>query len=380
MEKHDSNLRFTVIGFGKFMEAIFHCIVETVGRDNLANQVNAIVGQKSDISRKKRLFGIEVTRMNNLKALKKLKPDIIFFAPPPNIATTIIHNDLSAYYKIIRHQSLPLSEIYTFAPYPNLDIYLQILGKDTHVAMVNTNPFTQIGGKPVRGESFFTFAMPLQWPNENKERLQRIFQSKGDGIELKPDQIVSTIAAICTGRTLWTAVMVISDYLRILGFDVKHNVLAGYMRAKLQSTYDYKPIKSDPCSLMEGPEYIKPFLDVFISAWRSGLGDYLSSVGVPEFEAFKILTRGLDFDLHIIQMESRKTLRNHIALIAPKGGLTQLAHKLFYQDTKVIIEDAISKWIDHSVIINTDNIRRKVKETANIVYRYSLKYEKHSED
>jgi len=152
------------------------------------------------------------------------------------------------------------------------------------------------------------------------------------------------------------------------------------MRASLQQAYEYKPVQSDPCGLAEGPEFIRPFLDAFILAWRNGLSDYLSAAGVPKLETSKILTRGLDFDLHMIQMESGNILKNHISLIAPKGGLTQLAHNLFDQGTKVIIEDGVSKWVNQSVLSDMENIRKKVKETANTVYRYSLEYEKRYED
>ena len=95
--KKDTDLRITIIGLGNLMEAIFPCIVETIGRENLGQQVNATTNDQPDLKRKQEVLGISVIFNANLAALKKMEPDIIFFAPPPHVAPGIIRNELKNY-------------------------------------------------------------------------------------------------------------------------------------------------------------------------------------------------------------------------------------------------------------------------------------------
>jgi hypothetical protein len=44
--KKDRDLRITIIGLGNLMEAIFPCIVETIGRENLHAQWKQILSAK----------------------------------------------------------------------------------------------------------------------------------------------------------------------------------------------------------------------------------------------------------------------------------------------------------------------------------------------
>ncbi|MGD9132690.1 MAG: NAD(P)-binding domain-containing protein, partial [Desulfobacterales bacterium] len=95
--KKDTDLRITIIGLGNLMEAIFPCIVETIGKENLCRQVNATTKDQPDLKRKQEALGISVILNDNLAALKKMEPDIIFFAPPPHAAPEIIRNALKDY-------------------------------------------------------------------------------------------------------------------------------------------------------------------------------------------------------------------------------------------------------------------------------------------
>ena len=110
-KKKDTDLRITIIGLGNLMESIFPCIVDTIGRDNLSRQVNATTTDRPDLKRKQDALGIPVILNDNLAALKKMEPDIIFFAPPPHVAPGIIRNDLNNYFAYIRQKSALLPEI-----------------------------------------------------------------------------------------------------------------------------------------------------------------------------------------------------------------------------------------------------------------------------
>ena len=74
--KKDRDLRITIIGLGNLMESIFPCIVETIGRENLYEQVNATTNDQPDLRRKQEVLGIPVILNDNLAALKKMEPDI----------------------------------------------------------------------------------------------------------------------------------------------------------------------------------------------------------------------------------------------------------------------------------------------------------------
>jgi hypothetical protein len=167
--KTDGDLRITIIGLGNLMEAIFPCIVETIGREHLGRQVNATTTDQPDLKRKQESLGISVILNDNLAAFKKMGPDIIFFAPPPHVAPGIIRNELRNYFTYIRQESAVLPEIYAFPPTPSGAFYEEILGKDILVVNILPHPVRVIGGKPLKNEGFYSRTFNRLWKHSQSQ-------------------------------------------------------------------------------------------------------------------------------------------------------------------------------------------------------------------
>ncbi len=365
--KQDKDLRITIIGMGNLLEAIFHLISGAVGRENLAARVNATTADEADLDRKQRLFGIPISLNDNLAALRSLEPDIIFFAPPPTVAPAIIRNELKTYFDELRAASKPLPDLYAFPPMPSGAFYRETLGEDVLVVNIIPNNISMVAGQPIRGEGFYAHTFPAPWPPERVERFRRIFAPNGEGVELKPAQLVPMLGGVCTIFSLWVVVPVMADFFAQMDMPLPHHDLGEYMRAKTQELYGYRPEKSAPCRLDAVPAEARPTLDAVTVAWHEGLDDYYHDIDFPPQASEVILTRAVDITLHTVQKENRDVLNKHAVVAATKGGVLEKAIACFHELTEDIIRRGLKNPGDPAW---KKELREKVKETAHVVRRH----------
>ena len=369
--KNEKNLRITIIGLGNLMEAIFPCIVATIGRENLWRQVNATTNDQPDLRRKQEALGIPVILSDNLAALKKMEPDIIFFAPPPHVAPGIIRNELKNYFAYIRQESAALPEIYAFPPTPSGAFYEEILGKDILVVNILPHPVRVIGGKPLKNEGFYSRTFNRPWPQENTARLKRIFETMGDGIDLKPDEIVPMMGAWIMLEVLSEVVTTIADTIEEKGKPIGHRILSKYMRAKAQQV-----LRSGESSGISGAERIEPplqlILDYLTLAWYEGIRNYFQGVNFPLELSMRILNLLMDFQLHILEAENRVVVDKNTVMAATKGGVLEKGLHCYHQTIEATLKTAIKQMPEKSTEQWKDILSAKVTEAAHAVRKHGM--------
>jgi len=371
-KKKDTDLRITIIGLGNLMESIFPCIVDTIGRDNLSRQVNATTTDRPDLKRKQDALGIPVILNDNLAALKKMEPDIIFFAPPPHVAPGIIRNELKNYFAYIRQKSAVLPEIYAFPPTPAGAFYGEVLGKDIIVVNVLPHPVRVIGGKPLTHEGFYSRTFNRSWPPENKARLKRVFETMGDGIDLKPDEIVPMMGTWIMLEVLSEVVITIADTLEEKGEPIGHKIVSKYIRAKARQVLS----NAAKSSGFSGTEQIKAPLQLILDnvalAWYEGLRNYFQDVNFPIALSMRILNLLMDFQLHILEAEDRDVIDKNTVTAATKGGVLEKGIHCYHQTIEATLKDEINRMPEKSSRQWKEILSAKVTEAAHTVRNHGM--------
>ena len=370
--RNDTDLRITIIGLGNLMEAIFPCIVEAIGRENLGHQVNATTSDQPDLKRKQEALGISVILNDNLAALKKMEPDILFFAPPPYVAPGIIRNELANYFTYIRNKSAVVPEIYAFPPTPPGAFYEAILGKDVLVVNILPHPVRVIGGKPLTDEGFYSRTFNRSWPQESKARLKRIFETMGQGIELKPDEIAPMMGAWIMLEVLSEVVTTIADTIEEKGKPIGHRILSKYMRAKAQQVLGSSGEQNDILEVERIEAPLQLYLDNVTLAWYEGLRNYFQQANFPHELSMRILNLLMDFQLHILEVEDRHVVDKNTVMAATKGGVLEKGIYCYHQTIEATLKNAIKHISEKSTEQWREALSGKVTEAAHAVRKHGM--------
>ncbi len=370
--KPDKDLRITIIGLGNLMESIFPCIVETVGKENLSRQVNATTADQPDLKRKQAVLRIPVILNDNLAALQKMEPDIIFFAPPPRIASRIIQNELKNYVDHIRQTSACLPEIFAFPPTPSGAFYERILGEDMRVVNILPHPVRIIGGKPLTDEGFYSRTFNRQWPAENAARVKRIFGTMGEGIELQPDEIIPMMGAWIMLEVLSEVVTTIADTIAQQGQTADHRRVSKYMRAWARQAF-INPAEGRKVSRPETIDApLQLLLDDVTSAWYEGIKHYLQEINFPSVLSLRILNLLMDFQLHILEVEERNVVDANTAVAATKGGVLEKGIDCYHKTIEATLKEAVQRLPERSNEKWTEALRNRVTEAAHVVRKHGM--------
>ena len=370
--KSDRDLRITIIGLGNLMEAIFACIAATIGRDSLVRQVNATTRDRPDLKRKQQALGISVILNDNLAALRKMEPDIIFFAPPPHVAPGIIRNELKDYFSNIRQKSAALPEIYAFPPAPPGTFYEDILGRDIRVVNILPHPVRVIGGQPLTDEGFYSRTFNRPWPPENEARLRRIFETMGEGIELKPDEIVPMMGGWIMLEVLSEVVTTMADATAETGKPIDHRIFAQYMRRKARELSGSSGKQGGFAETGRREAPLRWISDQVAAAWYEGIENYFREVNFSDALGRRILNILMDFQLHILEVENREVVDQNTVMAATKGGVLEKGIQCYHQTIEATLENAIMKLPEKLTGQWKAALRAKVTEAAHFVRRHGM--------
>lgn len=331
----------TMIGLGNLMEVIWPVIGRTVGGDDVATRVIGVTADEADIPRKEAFFGFEVILNENLEALRRNRPDVILFAPPPTVAPGLIESVLRPYYDECRADGLSLPDLYAFPPLPLGSTYLDALGEDVLVANIIPNNVTSIAGRPVVDEGMYvcTFAKP--WPDKHLARLQQLFEGQGAFVRLEPDQLIPMLGGACAVSCLWKVVPALADILADTTDPVGHNEIAEYLRGQIRQLSGFSPAVSTPVRADLHPPHAA-LLAMLARSWYDGVDAYFGDTTLEPDAARTILERVLDQTLHTIQAEPREVLDGHAVGAATKGGVLERAIRSAREDLMPLIEAGVT--------------------------------------
>lgn len=367
IKSDEPELRLTIIGLGHLMSAIWPCMIKAVGRDNLAARVNAVTGDAEEAEIRQKQFGISVNVGNNICALKSMSPDIIFFAPPPNLALKIIREELKAYFDELRSRSAPLPEIYAFPPTPPGRVYQEILSIDVLVVNLLPGPLREIGGIPVQIPTLAAFASP--WPDKALERLRRIWSEWGGLSEFSSHQkLIRHLSCVVMAVALPEFIIIIADTLVQSGQALVHTRIAEYFRAWMQQITDYETPGSPSSTRDVVTDPLRTFLDTLAEAYFEGLMDYMQESGVSRKLATTQIAPALDRMLWLAQVENKTHIQNHTNATATKGGLVELSIDCLNRDIGPIIRQVSDRWHNTPNEKWKNKLRNMIRQTTHAVY------------
>lgn len=335
----DQEPRITIIGLGSLMEEVFPCISATVGVENLHAKVNAVTADQVDCQGKEDRLGIRVILNDNLAALKAMHPDIIFFAPPPDVALGLIENELKTYIDECRTSGAIIPDIYAFPPVPDGEVYHRILGSEVPVVRILPNGIKSIAGVPLNNPSIAAFEGT--WPEEHQERARRIWSHKGGLLELAPHQLLGVLSGGIMAHVSTDLVLQTTDTLAELGMSVFYDDLASYLRARHQITTGVSRAESCVASLdaISGPLCL--VLDDLILGWYQGIVDCLDKTDLPEGLGAFMMATMLDTMLWLAQAEPREVIERHTALAATPGGVLEKGLLIYRESIAPFIWQAL---------------------------------------
>ena len=329
--------RLTMIGVGNLMEVIWPVLQRNLGGDDVADRVIGVTADAPDLARKQAHFGFEIVLDDNLGALRRNRPDIILFAPPPTVAPDLITSVLRPYYDQRRAEGGPLPDLYAFPPVPSGAAYLEALGNDVLVVNIIPNNVTTIAGQPVEDEGYYVCTFPAPWPTERVAALRAAFQGQGAHVELAPGQLIPMLGAAATVSSLWHAVPLMAD---LVGAD--HRSAGRFLRARLAGGPD-----TDRADEPEPPG--AEILAAAIDGWRTGVERYHAETDLDPAVAATLRQRGFDLTLHTIAAEPRQVLVGHSVGAATKGGVLERAIRAVDEELLPAISTLVEGGVDDPV-------------------------------
>ena len=111
------NAKAVIIGMGFLMEYIFPCWKNAMGA-KVSENILAVTADAHDLEGKQQRMGIRVILNDNAGALQQMRPDWIFFAPPPSVAPGLTRDVLLPYYESCRREGRELPILVAFPPSP----------------------------------------------------------------------------------------------------------------------------------------------------------------------------------------------------------------------------------------------------------------------
>ena len=202
--KADKDLKIVIIGLGYLMEYIAPCYQKLLG-ENLATNVVGVTADAADVERKEKAIGIRVILNDNLKALREMEPDFIFFAPPPSVAPGLTESVLVPYFREIRQAGKPIPTLYVFPPNPVGKFYMDKLGEDLKIVNILPNMINEIAGENVTAAGFTMITFPDDqdnWKQEDLDFLRRFWAPLGNTVFLNPAQVKAALSVSCVNQML----------------------------------------------------------------------------------------------------------------------------------------------------------------------------------
>ncbi len=330
---HYPTTKISIIGFGNLLQSLFPGIREFIGKENISSHINATTAEQNIDTRKKleKEFGIKLYYKDNLLALQNLQPDIILFAPPPNIAFYLINSDLKDYIQYLRKQNLPLPDIVAFPPIPPGFYYQEILGEDIRICTVLPNDIREIGGVSLyhEGHHFCTFSS--FWPIKNYERIYQFFIRFGEIIDIPPKKVLPLLITrvVVTGLAYF-AISLQNMEIPVILNDKKNSIQSiteiWENQFQLISRNGSKEINLKKSEA-------KMVLEEIFSSFYEGMFKYMKSKSLDKAKYQAIVNKMLDLIFRLMKNSHEKELNQNIIRAATKGGLLELCMR--YYDANV---------------------------------------------
>ncbi len=313
------NERILIIGMGNLMTLIAPSYTELLG-DRLATDLVATTVDEEDRKKRQELFPFRIQLGNNPGALRSLRPTIILFAPPPEIAAQLAQDEIAPYYAEVRENMDALPILLATPPVPAVDKYLEILGEDAPIATLLPNTFTQIAGKKVEKEGMSMVTMSPVHPlsEEAKTRVLALLAPLGEVLFSMPQYTLKTLTA-----------GVVLTALGRMALDLSENLPGAPAPGKVAEAIRYAHRRvfaitygSDEPAGDALPQAQMKAMERFHKAYTDGVLQYMEEAEDPDTAVVSVMG---DMNLHTVMMQTKEQTGQSLAQMATKGGMLEKA-------------------------------------------------------
>lgn len=375
--KDMKDCRVTIIGMGFLMEYIFPCFRKSMG-EGVARQINAVTADSSAIAGKRERLGIDVTLSDNLDALLRMKPDVIFFAPPPSVARQVTEEALVPYFAQARREGWPVPALYVFPPTPVGTYYHEMLGADVNVVHIVPNMIAKVGDEAVPDETYhlITWAQDDQITAEGKQRLYDFFAPMGPCLDIPPKLTMEVMSAEICVHPITEIADIIARTLTERGYPCTYQQVASMMRYYHQKTRGYSSPYSnhyDPNALTG--DKLLYWIERFSNGWYDALYEFLTENGFDSASTKNLLDRLLDLYIHETQVETREQIERKAKNDATKGGWLELCMSTYYAHIEPLVQSCFQTYPDLNITEEQyQTYYRMIKEVAYSLIDRSRKF------
>lgn len=321
--KADQDLKIVIIGLGYLMEYIAPCYQKILG-ENLARNAVGVTADAADVERKEKAIGIRVILNDNMKALREMEPDFIFFAPPPSVAPGLTDAVLVPYFQELRRAGKQIPTLYVFPPNPVGKFYMDKLGGDLKIVNILPNMIQEIAGRNVTKAGFTMITFPDDqdnWKPEDLDFLRRFWAPLGNVVFLNPAQVKAALSVSCSNQMLSEIFYDVAD----TSGGVTASQLGEAARAYHLQKRNYRPA-ADLESRLDAvtPEMLEAVKKLTFHAYE-GTVKFLEQKGFPEALAYEIQNMNYDLNLRKVQLMTRRDLARATRKHATRGGVLECA-------------------------------------------------------
>ena len=326
--------RIALLGVGFLLEYLFPCVRNLVGQQNVYDCVMGTTADEAAIEAKQQRLGIRIlNHTQNMHMLNTLQPQIILFAPQPVFAPEIAQTILKPYYESLRAQNLPLPNLYACPPSPNGAFYRNLLGNDVHVVNLLPNMVSSIGTLNIatQGVTEVTFPADDVWPVDDLARLHAFFAPIGNCVNTPPHLVFAYLGGQCALHTVSEVVNTIHNALQRTQYALSSYQIAACMRALFRKCTGYAYTPTSPHSTQVVPTELQKPLEEVVMAMYLGVKDACGNLGMSNELIDDLFLNYVDLHLHTLQLTPRNEIVHTAFLHATKGGVTEMALRVYYQ-------------------------------------------------
>lgn len=335
------NAKAVIIGMGFLMEYIFPCWKNAMGA-KVSENILAVTADAHDLEGKQQRMGIRVILNDNAGALQQMRPDWIFFAPPPSVAPGLTRDILLPYYESCRREGRELPILVAFPPSPAGLFYLDVLGQDIEVVNIIPNMISRVGNESVAGEAcnLITFPEERGWPQPDKDELFRFFTPMGRCLEVPPHLIMQVLSTEIAVHPLTELADITARCLTERGIPCTYADTASTMRGWHQLEHHYAAPGTNCCDKNAvADSQANALLRRVMLSWYNGLHQYITEKGFTDAGAEAFLNPLFDLYFHEAQLEDRQTIVAKAKKDATKGGMLELCMKRYFSVAEPLLKE-----------------------------------------
>ncbi len=340
------NEKILIIGFGFIGGYLSPCYRELL-REVSPETVFAVKATDRNLQVLRERYPYSISAGDTAAVLERERPTVLVLCPPPELVPEITADILAPYFERCRQEGRQLPVIYTFAPTPGAEFFLDRLGPGVLAAKVLPNVVDRIGEidmAPI-GTNFVSLDPRACWPEEELQRLGNFLSPLGETVFLTDEDSLKLLAVKITAHIFYEISYSIADAAARRGVEVTLSQLGSAVRAAWFSGPGKGIPQLCPCGEECLPEPLRNFVHWLTLAWYRGIEDYAAAMeySIPRETVRHI--NALSFELNVlpVQLETREKLHENTRNHGTRGGVLERGCIFFERYFQRPLEEAVDQ-------------------------------------